>query len=281
MRIEDDMLGAKTLKHWPIAALATLAVLAGGQEVQAQKVHAVLVGDTDSNLGEGVVENLKKMNNLLTSIHRIGKIQVSRSEIRDGSFRCTNIRSAVERLMVNPDDAVIFYYAGHGFRRDSTQTKFPEFDCQRSRGDRALDMNAITKVLIGKQPRFVLALADACNQKTRSETKDIAAAPLGSDEDRKAGLRRLFLSYKGRLTMSAAIPGEFAWYMTEGPLLGGFFTNQFLSVLNHRIAADAESVRWENVAEQAGKRIIISNDPRPPLQQDPQYEAELVALSAR
>jgi hypothetical protein len=143
-------------------------------------------------------------------------------------------------------------------------------------------MNVVVKDITAKNPRFLLAIADACNEERLRGAADVARAPLGAEEDQKAGLRRLFLGYKGKLVMSGAIPGERSWYIRdEGESLGGFFTNQFLSVINRRIAADAEGVRWEDVAEQATKPIIIKDDSRPDLIQTPQYEPALTPLVAK
>lgn len=260
-----------------LAAGAAIVVSVWWHPAQGQKLHAILVGDTDSNLSEGVAENLSKMNNLLGSITQFGKITVTKVEVRDQNFACARILSAIERLQVRPDDVVMFYYAGHGFRRDATQTRFPEFDCQRTRDNRKLDMNAVVTRLEAKKPRLLLAIADACNEKTRSDAVP-ARAPTGQPDDRRRGLRKLFLGYQGRLVMSGAVPGEFAWYMTSGTLLGGFFTNQFVSALNGEVAKNAEDVEWESVAALATKKIAVPNPNGEPRQQEPQFESQLTKV---
>jgi hypothetical protein len=273
------MVSAQRLMSGLVAVAAVIA-LGDCRPAGAQTVHALLVGDTDSNLSDGVIENLRKMNNLLTGLSVVGKLKVVRSkELRDDAFTCDNIRFAVKKLKLGTNDAVIFYYAGHGFRRNTTQSKFPEFDCPHPRARPGLDMNGVVKVLLEKNPRFVLAIADACNEEIRVGEAP-ARAPLGAEQDRKAGLRRLFLGYKGRLVMSGAVPGEFAWYMTQGSSLGGFFSNRLVSVLDRRIAADAETVRWEDIAADATKPIEVSSDPERPRQQQPQFEADLTVLPA-
>src|SRR5215213_3344111 len=98
---------------------------------QAQTVHAILIGDTeDVTIGGGIVSNLNKMKAFLRQVHEEGEITVKTVEVKDGEFNCGQILKVIRDVRVEPDDAVFFYYAGHGFRRSVTQTQFPEFDCR-------------------------------------------------------------------------------------------------------------------------------------------------------
>jgi hypothetical protein len=74
----------------------------------------------------------------------------------------------VNGLKVTPDEPVVFYYAGHGFRRPNTPTEFPLFDCKISPPDKDSDPEIGPSIIVDmltqyKRPRLVLAIADACN----------------------------------------------------------------------------------------------------------------------
>jgi hypothetical protein len=266
-------------------AIATTLAFCTWQPGHAQTVHALLIGNTNADLGDGAAENLRKMSNLLKSIKTVAELKVATMEIRDDSFTCANILSGIEKLRakVKSDDAVIFYYAGHGYRTKTGESKFPDLACPGSRKKPPIELEGVAKRLTDSKtkPRFVLAIADACNSEAEPVEESAAQAPPGGQQDRRAGLRRLFLGYKGQLVMSAAKRGQLAWYMNEGDLLGGFFTNQFISVLNRRVAMDAQAVRWEDIADQATQEINASNDPQRPLLQKPDSSVALTALPAR
>lgn len=235
-------------------------------QARAQKLHAVLVGDTqDASIGKGITANLKNMESFLDTIELDGKINVSKTEIKGDNFNCKKITDAVEQLNVKPTDAVLFYYSGHGFRRDSTQTQFPEFDCRRtSAPDRAELAGIVNDLIKEKSPKFLIAVADTCNKQT---TAHIAAPPAGfAPAERQAAFQRLFEGYSGTLIMSGAVPGEYSWYTVTGGSLGGFFTNQLLLAIDQKIKEEGSKVRWEDIATDATKTIFIPGTSEPTYQ---------------
>ncbi len=238
--------------------------------LSAQTVHAIIIGDTtDGTIGDGIKGNLVKIEAQLKVMESSAGITVKRYPVVDANFNCKSIRQAVETLAPGADDAVLFYYAGHGFRRDSTQTTFPEFDCRRSADPDQAQLSWVTSTLLDKKPRLIIALADTCNFPVAPQPAP-AAAPLNSPENRKAGLRRLFLTYRGMLTMSGAVPGQYSYYYNTGA--GGFFTNQFLAVLDQQTNTKGDLVHWEEIAAAATQKIYIPTIPTP-TEQLPQSSA--------
>src|SRR5262249_26727781 len=149
---------------------------------------------------------------------------------------------AVQRIKgrMTENDAVIFYYAGHGFRRPNTTTNFPLFACAAPTNDESLQFppniglsDVVGQLTQDRKPRFLLAIADTCNVVVQfGEAVGERGSAIVPPTILKAGLRHLFLNYRGTLTMSASQPGETAWYRVSGTPnnIGGFFTNQFLDV---------------------------------------------------
>jgi hypothetical protein len=258
-------------------AVAALAMLFSG-EANAQKIHAVLVGDTlDGSIGPGVKANLDHMQEFLQVVKTAGEITVSVDQIRDDAFSCKSITGAISKFKVSSDDVILFYYAGHGFRTSATPTTFPDFDCRRSTSDPPTGMSGVISQFLKKQrPRFLVAIADACNKET-APTFVSRALPLElAGPDLKLALRRLFLQYKGSLLMSGSIPGQYSYYSVVEGSLGGYFSNQFLKTLYQKINQRGALVRWEEIADEAGKDMSIPSDP-PDLQR-PQIDKSGVHL---
>jgi hypothetical protein len=241
---------------------------------QSQKMHAILVGDTlDASIGVGIRKNLDNMNSFLNSVRTVGAISTEITEIKDDTFNCKSIQQAVERLNVDPNDTLFFYYSGHGFRRDTTQTKFPEFDCRRtSDPDRAELAGIVNDLVQSKKPKFLLAVADTCNKEITASIAAPAAAFEASEADKRAAFKRLFGGYSGTLMMSGSVPGEYSWYMVAGSTLGGFFTNQFRQAIVQKISEQGPRTRWEDIAVDATRPIFIPQLAGPTYQ-NPQFAA--------
>jgi Caspase domain len=255
-------------EHMPrifVLALLTCSLFTADQ-ARAQKLHAVLVGDTlDASIGKGINANLKNMDSFLYAVELDGKISVTKTEIKGDNFNCKKIHEAVEQLNVEPTDAVLFYYSGHGFRRDNTQTQFPEFDCRRtSDPDQAALSSIVNDLINAKKPKFLLAIADTCNKQTPAQIQGPPAA--FAPAERAAAFRRLFEGYSGTLIMSGAVPGEYSWYTVAGGSLGGFFTNQLLQAINQKIKEEGSKVRWEDISADATKTIFVPGMSEPTYQ---------------
>jgi GH25 family lysozyme M1 (1,4-beta-N-acetylmuramidase) len=252
-----------------VLTVVWLALFGGSDRLIAQTVHAILVADTlDPAIGAGVAENKANIASFLGNVKSLTGLNVATSEVDGVNFTCKSIIDAISALNVSSDDVVFFYYAGHGFRRDSSQTQFPEFFCGGPRDPTETLSQAVDSIK-AKQPRLIIAIADACNKIT--EPAPAAAAAPVPGADRKGALLQLFKAYRGTLVMSGAIPGQYSWYMTAGASLGGFFTNQLLVAINQNIDRSGADVRWEAIAEDAVKPIFVPTNP--PVTQNPQYSA--------
>jgi GH25 family lysozyme M1 (1,4-beta-N-acetylmuramidase) len=252
-----------------VLAAVWLALFGGSDRSIAQTVHAILVADTlDPTIKAGVAENEANIASFLENVKSLTGLNIATTEVDGTNFTCKSIIDAVNGLTVSSDDVVFFYYAGHGFRRDSSQTQFPEFFCGGPR-DPTETLSQAVEQIKAKQPRLIIAIADACNKFT--EPPPAAAAAPVPGVDRKGALLQLFKAYRGTLIMSGAIPGQYSWYMTAGASLGGFFTNQLLVAINQNIDRSGPNVRWEAIADDAVKPIFVPTNP--PVTQNPQYLA--------
>jgi hypothetical protein len=249
----------------------------------AQTLHAILVGDTeDASIGTGVIANLNRMRAFLKQVQTEGNIAVSIVEVKDDNFNCREILKVVRDVRVDADDAVVFYYAGHGFRRTETQTQFPEFDCRRSASVDRADLSGVANYLLkfdGSRPRtaprLLIAIADTCNVLVDEQQvpKQAGRPRVAARPNREIELRQLFLQYSGTLIMSGSSPGDPSWYLSSG----GFFTNQLLLAINAHLESVA-AARWETIASDATKQIFIPITT--PTVQKPQYAPSNLRVDA-
>src|SRR5262245_37623733 len=106
-------------------ALILLAPLAQAKP----QLHVIIAADTtDKSIGDGIRANVERMQTFLAKV-KSADIEVVEVDVLATEFSCRNILAKASELDIKSEDAVLFYYSGHGFRRNSTQTKFPEFYC--------------------------------------------------------------------------------------------------------------------------------------------------------
>ncbi len=262
--------------------LTTAVFCAFTPAAMAQKVHAVLIADTnDDSIGPGIVGNLKLMKSLLNQAKTVGQIDMDVHVVAGSDFNCTNINKAVDGLNVGPTDTVLFYYSAHGYRTPQTPTKFPDFDCKRAGNiaDAKAGMSATVAALSAKNPQFIVAIADTCNiVLQRPPGVSERSAPLVA----AAAWRRLFLRYKGKLLMSGSLPGQFSFYRND-ELASGLFTRQFVDAVIDTMqkVADEENpelARWSSVYRSASRPFPIDPPYLEQAIQQPQGEKVLSVL---
>ena len=255
-----------------IIAVLVFTNLLSITDSMAQTVHAILVGDTDDGtIGRGVQSNLEKMKQLLDNLGSDGGIRVEITEITGSKFGCAPINQAARQLQTSKNDAVIFYYAGHGYRLpgDSVETlPFPRFFCKTKENDEDADLADIAKQIESNSsltvapPRFLVAIADACNEIFPGNLTGAAAQPASIIS---TGLRHLLLGYSGEVIMAGAVPTENSYYL-DSITGGGFFTNQLLLSINNEIKRSVAAPMWSVVIANTKRRITVPTTPKPVLQ---------------
>ena len=250
-----------------------VALLVAGMFVvplaNAQQVHVLAVGDTsDEGSGADSIEDLTTVRRFFATVVDAG-IPVDVTEVKGASFSCNNILSSVSNLKVGRNDAIVFYYSGHGKRTATTATKFPEFACDHFSGNASADLSGIVDRLNAKNPRLTIAIADTCNSDKRWTRARAPFQEMPLPPNVTLAMRHLFLEYRGTVVLSAAIPGQWAW----GSGAGSYFTRQlFLQSIPRVIDANDGNIRprWEAIIVDALRDIEVPSEPTPPAIQFPQ-----------
>lgn len=165
----------------------------------------------------------------------------------------------------NPDDIVVFYYSGHGFRYPSDVSEYPRMWLKTS-----VDQNIETTNLRMEEDiynRIVkmgagvnIVLSDCCNTTAAGDNAnfDNVTVPTSarvthkrqhpreenSDDDMDNGDRLFFSGHPVSILATAAAKGEFAGGKAD---VGGFFTDYFLQALSKCVFDSDIEPAWENI----------------------------------
>lgn len=239
---------------------------------EAPTVYFLLAGNRNTNIGAGVKGNIGLLQGFKNDIQRAG-FRVEERDVLDPDFSCTSIKKLVDDIRPAADDVVIFYYSGHGYRTQSSATKFPEFDCRVSPTDPFLGLVSAVQILKQKTTplRLIIGVADTCNQPPIAPPFGTRGVTLGM----VPGLKHLLGDFKGTILAAAAKPNENAYYQTIENAKG-FFTDRFISIIRKEAAQKQSGASWDAIQTKAVMPIVIPDfDP-----QEPIMELDITAVPA-
>lgn len=219
--------------------LAMHVCLGFSQSSHAAKVHIVLAGDTlDSSVGKDVETDLESLERYFDMWDFEG---VRIGVIRDRECTPGNMLRALDNLRIQPEDAVFFYYSGHG-ARDPVQGDFLDMPRLGARGQllRSEIQSRMNQWLNTRQIRLGVIITDSCNQLTVLPPQLAPKAGVGQDT-RNLLLEALFLYSSGLLDINSADIDQIALSIppTRGiqnpnvaiDFNGGIFTTAFTNKL--------------------------------------------------
>ena len=230
-------------------------------------LHLIIVANTDEkDIGGSCKNDMNRAILTFNDIHEflgLDNPPVIRT-VSGNKFSLKAVQDEITRLDPEPNDIVIFYYSGHGFRKPEDKRPYPYLDL-RSKTDtvkkaylaKSLNIEDIFDSIKKKGARFNLVLSDCCNNlvtqtnKTGdpiSETKD---AGLDWSED---NAKKLFLNpVKQSIIATAAKEGQLA---TGNLNFGGFFSYFFTAAMHDHFSILKKDISWEKILEQARVKTI-------------------------
>jgi hypothetical protein len=230
--------------------------------VPAATLHAVILADIDDNkIGESTKVDFNHIKKLVKNIASNTGMKLAEHSVTGSSLNNQNVRTIINNLPVRRNDAVIFYYAGHG-KNTQTGTKWPSMILK----DQNLEFNFVVSKLQKKNPRFFLAIADTCNDFPNYKSYPITNKGNYFNTFTRQNYQNMFLKTRGYIVASGAEPGQLSWSDSK---YGGLFTNQFLNSLE--IQLSSSQANWNTIMKYATTTIKL---PKNVIQQ-PQYEIEI------
>lgn len=220
--------------------------LIGGQ------IHGILLIDTEAeDIGTSMGQNSLLIKDFLLEIAKYTGYPTKIVELVGVNLKAASIKKVLDELRIEKEDLVFFYYCGHGFRTSSKEDPWPYF--YLSGENSYVDFDRIKHRLEEKNPRFLLAIADCCNNIVTFITPKSYMMPMGkgSHERKITNMRALFQSHPQWVVASSAIPGEIAWaYVGKGSV----FTLAFLDVFHDEVK-NHQNVSWEVIFERTREQI--------------------------
>jgi len=193
---------------------------------ELRKVHALLVIDTLSDLGESVKVDGERIDHLLSNM-----LPKDRAEILVLTGKDVNanaILSYFRGLKAGPDDALFFYYAGHG----ATDPQKGHFLALQELGTKPLLRADLRRAMQEHQPGLVVIMTDCCSTRFALPGKTRRVIPdKGTARTIDPVLRCLLYQSRGVVDITAASGNASFGDDHEG----GIFTRTFAKLVEEGI----------------------------------------------
>jgi hypothetical protein len=144
--------------------VAVIPLLALESAAEAQRIVVMHVAVTDDpNIGRDCHIDQANIRDLFAHYPDLDRI-TQFIAIRGPRANYNTIVNQLNALQVGPDDAVMFYYSGHG-----AENKHHQNYCMLSKNDRPLFVSQVSQIIARKRPRLNLVIADMCSVVMRPE----------------------------------------------------------------------------------------------------------------
>ena len=225
----------------------------------------VVANSNDSSIGSSCYKDMTRMVHTFQDLAEYLDIKIYPTTIFGKTYTLKNIENAIAALHPSANDIVIFYYSGHGFRKEQTanrkpipyqKSRYPFLDFRAKPDDDynfySMNLEDIYKKLDKKNARLTLVLSDCCNNvpgSTNSEGTPIPP-PRGSGLDwNEDNLRALFLNPKHTSLMATA--ADIGQRASSNNAFGGFFSYFFKTSMEDCFTNFKKNVTWDMVMKDA------------------------------
>lgn len=229
------------------------------------KLHLLIVADIDdTTIGPSCDLDMKKALTTFDSIRKHIGLQFNPKAIYGKTYSKKNVQSAIANLKPSPDDIVVFYYTGHGFRKLEEQRRFPNIKLKTFHKNRkdvldnSMNMEDIFNSIRKKGARLNLVFSDCCNddiETVNAEGKKPGEKRGSTIDWNDTNIRDLFLN-KTRLSIlaTAAQNGQRA---SSNRSFGGFFTYFFKIAIENFSSKLKYKVSWEQILTDTRKQTTF------------------------
>lgn len=228
--------------------------------VNAANLHAILVGDTvTDDIGTSVVNDLTLFQAEMQKVSKQTGLKLKKTVMDGKTLRAETLINQVEKLSVRPNDVIVFYFSGHGYRTNSKENPWPNLYI--STEDVGVDFSLIVQELSNKHPRLLVSIADVCNNVIPDlfappTTMSLMSAAPKKVDFVKLNYRLLFLQTKGVITIASSKAGEYSW-STD---LGGLYTRAFFESLEREVHGST-TANWQSILDRAAYTIHEDQTP--------------------
>ena len=217
--------------------IATIAVVACLQTAEAgRKLHVVIAADvSDASIGRYCQTDANKVRLLFQNNVHNGEVEIH--EVATANVNQAGITRTLQNAGVRPEDAVVFYYSGHGnYARDGQHYMVV--------GGNWTSRSSVIASLKSRGAGLAVLITDSCfnfndvtppQQTVRAEMRKSATAPL---------FRKLFFETNGFIDINSCQRDEKAATHADYSL-GSVFTKAFVDSLGAKSTMATET--WQSI----------------------------------
>lgn len=227
---------------------------------EAANLISIIIADTkDDEIGKECASDFNKMVLLVERISKHTEMNLIEIKIKGSDVKPRKILDKIDSIKIEPDDVVLFYYTGHGYRTKSMGTipPWPIFEFPET--DEGLESEYVMAKLEMKRPRLLLAICDCCNvflKKHEMVPDLVRAVKPRKDMEISNGenYRRLFRETIGVIKIASAKPGEYSYTTEDEDEDGGKFTVAFLKSLKKEVNS-SEPASWNSLISRSADLV--------------------------
>lgn len=240
-----------------LTALLLSAPLCLPTVAQAANLISIIVADTkDITIGNTVKVDFDNMRNTISEVAKYTQLNSIEINLEGNETTPTNLLKKLEDLTIDPDDVVVFYFAGHGYHLLSEQNGSPWPNLYFCLNGQGVHYDTVFNDLEKKNPRLLLSIADVCNNLLPDNRAPLRARALIFEETpeyvREHNYKQLFLEATGSIRIASASVGEFSW---GGPN-GGVFTRSFIKSIKDSVKS-TNGIDWNSILDESYNQTTL------------------------
>ncbi len=239
---------------------------------QTSTIHMVIFADThDESIGKTCKMDLTKMKKQAKKYAHYSEMELKTYYNSGSSFTKQRLHSILNSMNVQKNDAVFFYYTGHGYRAENTQSPFPILSLKNSGSSHGVSVSWLRNRIKTMNPRLSIVFIDACNTLMNiTHEEDVAMGIKSKDQ-----YKRLFREARGEVVMAGSKKGtkgsSYEGYSLCNMVYGGFFTYSYIEQFEEMIKQTEMKADWNTLAKKSKDATINFTKNR----QIPYYEVNV------
>lgn len=243
-------MGFKSLNQLCLHLIFLLLATLGRAE--AATLYGVILLDLNANdISNTVLIDHQRVTYTLQQIaDRIG-MEHHQILLKCGENRPRDILNTLRTLETHPEDVVVFYFGGHGFRFSTQTSVWPLL--YDSRACEILPLDHVIDTLAQKSQHLTLIIADCCNNIVTPKITHAFEQPRAFIHDSQItqNFSKLFIQEEGMWVAIGAEPGLYSYCDKR---VGGYFTHALIRAL-YELPSQRSEPTWDEILHEACRRI--------------------------
>lgn len=220
------------------------------------KLYLLIVADTlATDIGSNCAFDAKRITTMFKQISDYIGCQFSVRNVMGKNYSKKELVSQLKLLVPSENDIVIFYYSGHGFRKDNDSRRYPYLDLRLDKSvdlfKETMNMENIYSALQKKKAKFTLILSDCCNTYLKDPVTFTSQLPLKKKSMpinfKSEHINQLFLNPKQSSIL--AVAADSTQFATSNANFGGFFSYYLEQNIMFNCGKTASNPSWYQILE--------------------------------